>query len=68
MPLRLTLLGWQDLWVMFPFYTPQSISSDFVRQAIEFGLQNGWKPDARGAAFEVEWRDEEFRLPAQTTK
>ncbi len=36
------------------------IGPAFTRTAIDFALKCGWNPDARGAAFEVEWDGEKF--------
>ncbi len=65
LPLRVVLLGWKNFWAMFPFYTanaPEIIGPDFIRRAIEFGLENGWNSEERGAAFKIEWEGKEFRI------
>lgn len=69
--LKVTLRGWTDVWVVFPYPStnkPYSITPNFVRKAIEFGLAQGWTPDAKGTAFEIEWRDEEFCVPTKLTE
>jgi hypothetical protein len=51
---RLTVnFGWFDKWLyptqeeQPPEFSPQVITSGFVKEAILFGLQNGWEPEEK---------------------
>jgi hypothetical protein len=61
--LSVVLLGWRDLWLACPEPTdnqPKIVGPDFVRQAIEFGLANGWQPEQAGRAIQILWASGQF--------
>jgi len=64
-PLSVALLNWQDEWLIFPESTdnqPKHIGPVFVREAIKFGLANGWQPEKRGRALKIEWSNGQFSV------
>lgn len=66
-PLKVVLGDWQDYWLAFPTPTqnhPQVVGPSFAVQAIEFGLSHGWKPEEKGQAISIEWKQECFLLPS----
>lgn len=41
---------------------PRIVSYDMVTLAIDFGQENGWKPNESGAPFRCKWVRKEFQL------
>jgi hypothetical protein len=39
------------------------VTAKFASQAVTFALQNGWKPDEKGAAVRFEFKNDEFVSP-----
>jgi hypothetical protein len=60
--------GWFDGWLYMttppeerpPEYFPKSITPDFVRQAIEFALENNWDSGKSSGNQVLFYRDEQF--------
>ena len=62
-----TLSEWQDTWLSIGqsnvlINEPQVVTSKFASQAIEFALQNGWKPDESGATINFKYKEGNFIL------
>ena len=56
---------WFDLWMSHPFalrQAPEDVTPAIVRRAIEFGLNNGWEPNARGKELTIWYFNSEFQL------
>ncbi len=61
--LSVALLEWRDEWLACPEPTnndPKIIGPGFVRQAIEFGLTNGWHPETADSVIQLEWSNSQF--------
>lgn len=55
---------WFDLWMSYPFalrQAPEDVTPAIVRRAIEFGLNNGWVPSARGETLTFWYFNSEFQ-------
>lgn len=42
---------------------PKIVSLDMIRKGIDFGRENGWKPEDAGEPFRCKWIGKSFRLP-----
>lgn len=63
----ITLSEWQDTWLSIGQSNaspnePKVVTSKFASHAIEFALQNGWKPNESGATINFEYKDGNFVL------
>lgn len=69
-PLMVTMLGHHDSWFVFSLdRTKQgtTMGPKFVSQAIAYGLENGWNPDASGPPMQVDYEDGKFSLRQNTS-
>ncbi|MBD1843396.1 hypothetical protein H6F89_08285 [Cyanobacteria bacterium FACHB-63] len=64
-PLVVTLRGGQESWVIFSTASisePAMIGPKFVRQAIEYGLIQGWQLNKPGAILHVDYENSNFSV------
>jgi hypothetical protein len=62
-----SLLEWHDSWLSIGQSNvqppePKVVTSKLASQAIEFALQNGWKPEEIGFTINFQYKDGEFVL------
>ena len=58
----IVLRNWRNPWLSTSVLPNELkiLTAKFASQAVEFALQNGWKPDKAGAAIRFEYTNEEF--------
>jgi len=61
--------GWFDEWLYVndkenkpPDYKPQVVTPNFVRQSIEFALENGWNIENKTGILEIEYKADNYKL------